>query len=99
MARYREFRKIESYKVRELCIREMYFTCGDTYAYNNLLINMCHGDVEVTMDMLEKIAEEILAYSDVESICDRYGCSGEELFEHLLWELLHDCCRTLIERI
>ena len=85
MARYREFRKIDSDMVRSMCIRESYYTRGDVDAY--------------TMDDLEEITENILEHSDVNSFCGQYGCSEEELFQSTLWKLINECCKTFVERI
>lgn len=41
MARYREFRKIDSEMVRSMCIRECYYTRGDVDAYTHLLVDLC----------------------------------------------------------
>lgn len=40
MARYREFRKINNDMVRNMCIRESYYTRGDVDAYMHLLVDL-----------------------------------------------------------
>lgn len=99
MARYREFRKIDSDMVRSMCIRESYYTRGDVDAYTHLLVGLCDFKKEITMDDLEEITEDILEHSDVNSFCGRYGCSEEELFQSTLWKLINECCKTFVERI
>ena len=61
MARYREFRKIDSDMVRSMCIRESYYTRGDVDAYTHLLVDLCDFKKEITMDDLEEITEDILS--------------------------------------
>ena len=92
MARYREFRKIDSDMVRSMCIR-------DVDAYTHLLVDLCDYKKEITMDDLEEITEDILQHSDVNSFCGQYGCSEEELFDSTLWKVINDCCKTFVERI
>ena len=70
MARYREFRKIDSEMVRSMCIRECYYTRGDVDAYTHLLVDLCDFKKEITMDDLEEITEDILEHSDVNSFAD-----------------------------
>ena len=99
MARYREFRKIDSEMVRSMCIRECYYTRGDVDAYTHLLVDLCDFKKEITIDDLEEITEDILEHSDVKSFCGMYGCSEKELFQSTLWKLINECCKTFVERI
>lgn len=48
-------------KVREMCIRCDFYTCGDNEAYSKML-GMCHEDM--TPDEVLKIAQDIVAHSD-----------------------------------
>ena len=99
MARYREIRRISSDRVRSLCITESYYTGGDSDEYMNLLTKLCDDSEEVTEDGLEKIAEDILEHSDTDDFCEKYGCSEEELFENVLWQLVNGCCYSTFEKI
>ena len=72
MARYREFRKIDSDMVRSMCIRESYYTRGDVDAYTHLLVDLCDFKKEITMDDLEEITEDILKYIEY---AREKGCS------------------------
>lgn len=96
MARYREYRRIDSDAVRSMCIRDSYYTEGDVKAYKNLLGNLCDWEKEITMDDLEEITEDILKHSDVDRFCDQYGCSEEELFKSTLWKILNECCKIFL---
>ncbi len=99
MARYREYRRIDSDAVRSMCIRDSYYTRGDVDAYTHLLVDLCDFKKEVTMDDLEEITEGILEHSDSESFCSQYGCTEEELFENILWKVINECCKTFVKRI
>lgn len=98
MARYKEVRKIDRNKVRSLCIKEEYYTCGDSDAYTNLLVTLCDRDKEMTMDKLEDIANDILMHSDGEIFSEWYR-SSEEVFETILWQLINECCTVCLKRI
>lgn len=97
MARYKEVRRVDSDKVRSLCIKESYYTRGTCTEYTHLLNDLC--DKEVTLDELEEIAEDIMNHSDTESYCEQYGGSEEEMVENLLYELINECCVVTVERI
>lgn len=97
MARYKEARMIHSDKVRSLCIKESYYTRGTCTEYMHLLNDLC--DKEVTMDDLEEIAEDIMKHSDIERVCDQYGCIEDDVFENILFELINECCVAIVERI
>lgn len=98
MARYREIRRISSDSVRSLCIKESYYTRGDSDEYMNLLTKLCDDSEEITEDRLEKIAEDILGHSDAERLYEIYGCTEEELFENVLWQLVNGCCYSIFEK-
>lgn len=98
MARYREIRRISSDSVRNLCITQSYYTRGDSDEYMNLLTKLCDDSEEIKEDGLEKIAEDILDHSDTERLCGEYGCTKEELFENVLWQLVNGCCYSVFEK-
>lgn len=97
MARYKEVRHIYGDKVRNLCIKESYYTMGTCTEYTHLLNDLCGK--EVTVDGLEEIAEDIVKHSDTESYCEQYGGSEEEMIGNLLFELINECCVVTVERI
>lgn len=99
MARYREYRRIYSYKVRELCKQDELYTNGTDEEYSHLLNTLCDEDVDQTMDSLEEITEDILKHSAVKRLMMRFGCDEEELFGSILWEVINECCKTFVEKI
>lgn len=63
MAKYSEYRKISMDKVRELCIKYDFYTCGDCLEYDNLLWNLV-GYHKLTTNRAIKIATDIKNHSD-----------------------------------
>lgn len=98
MARYREIRKIDKTKVRYMCIRENYYTRGNETDYSHLLGDLCNFCRDLTMDDLEEIVADILNHSDVDGICDRDGCTKDEIFGAVLWEIINECCTVLVKK-
>lgn len=61
---YKETRKIEMNKIRNLCIEKGWFTCGDNDQYAELL---SYGKCEnITSDELVEMATLIKEYSNTE---------------------------------
>lgn len=90
-------RKIESDKVRNMCIKNNYYTCGDCTAYDRMFHRIRifnerdYSDFNVSI-----IAKDILEHSDAETICEKYGISTTELYESILFELLNNCVVALV---
>ena len=53
----------------------------------------------MTIIKIEYIAKDIFNHSDVEKFKSRYGCIDEELIENIAFELINDCCYTVVETI
>ncbi len=70
---YREVRRILSEDLRELCIRNNWYTRGDCKAYSHLLNELAHEKENITTDDIVEIAQDILEHSDTDqeltSIC------------------------------
>ena len=54
--------------VRQLCIRNDYYTCGDCRAYENMF-NMFYAK-SVTPALLRKVANDIKSHSDTEDTAE-----------------------------
>lgn len=67
--KYTEHRTLSADKLRALCIKNDWYTCGDCEEYENLF-NRLHdenGDrVEMTTEKLAEIASDILEHSDTD---------------------------------
>lgn len=92
----KETRKIDHLKVRSLCVKNNYYTCGTNEEYGKMFSH-CKG--KMTIRKIENIAKDIFNHSDVETFKNRYGCSDEELIENIAFELINDCCYTTVETI
>ena len=92
----KETRMIDKTKVRNLCVKNGYYTCETNEEYDNMFSH-CEG--KMTIRKIEYIAKDIFIHSDVEMFKNRCGCSDEELFENIAFELINDCCCTTIETI
>lgn len=57
----KETRKMNSYDLRELCIKRDWYTSGDNEEYSNLLDMTAH---RMTTKKLQQIAEDIKFHSD-----------------------------------
>lgn len=99
MKKYREYRRIYGYKVRQLCIQDNLYTEGNNEEYSHLLNTLCKDDVDQTLDSLGVIAEDIIKHSDLENLLNRFGCDEEELLQSILWELINECCITYLTRV
>lgn len=92
----RETRMIDKTKVRSLCVKNGYYTRGTNKEYVNMF-SRCEG--KMTIRKIEYIAKDIFNHSDVETFKNRYGCGDEELIENIAFELINDCCYTVVETI
>lgn len=92
----KEIRKINSSKVRQMCIKDNYYTKGTNNEYENLLLNLCN-DKNMTLKKIEKIATDILQHSDWQSKSRSYGCEYDELLKSVMANLINECCYTFIE--
>lgn len=81
---------IDMYKVRNLCIREQYYTCGDNREYEHLLLDLCDG---AELEDVVAVAEDILAHSDTERLMSHYDAGTlTEVEDTILEYLLNECC-------
>lgn len=78
--------------VREYCIKRNLYTMGTNEEYSNML-NMCYeysareGDV----DILQKIAEDIIEHSEPEVLDEFLEHDPEELVLLIMFGLCEDC--------
>ena len=87
-------RYMTSEKVRALCIKQNYCTNCNNYQYGNLL-GMCQAAVNDN-DVL-RIAEQIMEYSDTETLMKQACCTKTELLTAICYNLLNDCTYTIVE--
>lgn len=86
-SRYREVRRIYSEKLRNLCIKNRWYTRGDCKAYGHLLYNLAEEKENITTDDIVEIAQDILEHSDTDqeltSICFEVARIAVTFFEEV----------------
>lgn len=95
MSKYREERRIFSDKVRNMCIKEGFYTCGTCEEYSHLLCVLCK-DEEISLDDVETIAADILVHSVWEEKAAEYGVGYDELLRNVMSNLINECCYTFV---
>ncbi len=82
---YREVRRIFAEDLRELCIRNNWYTRGDCKAYSHLLNELAHEKENITTDDIVEIAQDILEHSntdqELKSICFEVARIAVSFFE------------------
>ena len=86
-------RWIESSKVREMCIKYRYYTCGDCEAYDAMLEKAHLTPVE-DLRTIKQIAIDIYDHSTMRNDKDY---SKQEMVEGLIYGLLAECTELYVE--
>lgn len=84
---YREVRKIRVDDLRNLCIKNRWYTRGDNAAYNHLLNDLAGDKENITTDDIVEIAMDILKHSNTDqeltSICFEVARIAVTFFEEV----------------
>ena len=92
------YRTITSDRVREMCIRYDYYTCGDCDEYSLMLAEVdTINEPDLVDEFMLPIARNILEHSDVERLECEYGCSRAELLVDVVYKLYNECTETVVE--
>ena len=83
---------INSSDVRNVCIREDWYTRGDNEAYSHML-GMCRQPYSV--NLLESIAKDIYEHSDK----DYWDCYDGNPVLNIMFTLRLDCCISSFEEV
>lgn len=86
-----ETRKIDVGKVRAMCIRNDYYTCGTNEDYDKMF-QKCRSNCDVLL-----IASDILEHSNKERLMNQSGCSEKEVLENICFGLINNCSYTCVE--
>lgn len=86
-----ETRKIETGKVRAMCIKNDYYTYGTNEEYSKMF-EMCN----MNCDILE-IATDILKHSYKIGFFEQKGYTEKEVLENICYQLINDCSYTCVE--
>lgn len=62
---YKEIRRISACDLRNLCISEDWYTCGDNDEYGHLLLDLAGRKENITTDDIVEIASDIIEHSDL----------------------------------
>ena len=80
---------VNDMKVRQMCIDENYYTCGDNTAYSHMLFEMCSE--AHTVAEVKAIAEDIAAHSDLETKMDSYGVNEDQMILIIAENIINEC--------
>lgn len=78
-------------KVRQMCINEQYYTCGDNAEYSNMF-DMCEKATTVTD--VKAIASDIFNHSDMEEMemkISSYGVNADQMILIIAENIINDC--------
>jgi len=73
MVKIKEIKRIDTDKLRSMCIKNNWYTAGNTTDYSKMF-KMCNKD-NITPNHLYKIAEDIYKHTNVDTA--KQGCSHE----------------------
>jgi hypothetical protein len=71
-------------ELRNLCINKDWYTCGTVEQYDRLFDKL-HDDM--TEEEIVNVAIDIYDHSEVEKTAEEYGCSYEEVFDNIVYEV------------
>lgn len=91
-------RVIDRSKVREMCIRHDYYTCGNCEEYEAMLNYVDEIDADNIHEM-KVVAENIFCHCAVDKFLSEYNCSEDEFKDNILWCLYNECCTTRIMEV
>lgn len=85
----KEIRRIQTDRVRNLCIENNYYTKGTCEEYA-AMFDLCRTVNPSTNDF-EQIAVDIMEHSDVQDWCERSGMPPMAMVECIMYELINNC--------
>ena len=65
MNSYKEIRQLSAISLRELCIRQNWYTSGSNEEYRHLLLDLASHNQNLTTEDIIEIAADIAAHSDL----------------------------------
>lgn len=90
--KYKEIRTLTAYNLRELCIRQSWYTYGDNAEYEHLLYDLAASKPHLTTEDIIEIAEDIVAHS---APIDLRGCYD---IGSIAWEVNRACNVSFMEQ-
>lgn len=92
MSSYKEIRTLTAHNLRELCIRQNWYTCGDNAEYEHLLYDLAASKPNLTTEDIIEIAEDIVAHSAPKDLQECYDIGG------IAWEVNRACNVSFMEQ-
>lgn len=86
-----ETRRIDTSKVRAMCIREDLYSCGTVEDYCKMF-EKCDLGFRII-----EIAQDIFEHSDKERLIERSGNTLKDVLENICYGLINDCCYTCVD--
>lgn len=87
----KETKNWDSYRVRNMCIKNNYYTRGDNEAYGKMLEFVDTNEPDNRT--IYKVALDIVRHSDM----DKYGCEENELVAGVMYELANNVVKRHFE--
>ena len=98
MATFKETKVLNGEKLRNLCIKNNYYTKGNNIEYTAMFEKYCggfYGQKKITFVKIEEVANNIFQHSNWSEYEKSYR--DIEIIEKIIFELLNDCCISLVE--
>lgn len=90
-------RVIDGIKVRNMCIKYQFYTCGDYKAYDHLLSDLCGYSRVVTENEIEEIAFDIVDHSAPRVFEMITGDTRKtNCIKEVIYLLANECCATIV---
>lgn len=79
---------IQASKVRQLCIDQNWYTCGDNEEYGHMLSDLCRG---TTLAAVAEVAKDIVAHSDPAQMAEMAVQCDKRAYKCVMDYILNDC--------
>ena len=90
-------RNLDCDKVREMCIVNDYCTFADNDIYTSILLQCSSKRYNISDTDLLEIAKRIHMHSDYDTCAGIFGLTRKEFLERIVFQLVNDCCYTVIK--
>ena len=89
--------RFEADKVRNYCIKNDFYNCGDCEEYAAMLGNVREHEINPEIADVAAIAEDIYTHSALDASYDGYA--GTEIIESIIFGLLNECMTRFVESV
>lgn len=74
-------------KVRSLCVKRNFYTCGDNEAYGRMLLYVDKHNP--SKENIFRVAEDIYNHSEID--LDEYGCEKDDMIAGIMFDISREC--------